>query len=60
MKPVAPVGSASVTEIPLTSACGGPYRHHPHICSTAVGSPSKKASTDPSARFATHPVTRRV
>ena len=56
--PISPVGSSSTTSTPVTSARGGPMRHHVTMASTAPGSPSNAASTRPSAAVA-DPAARR-
>src|SRR5829696_8117936 len=56
---VSPCGGSSTTSTAVTSAPWGPRFDQSIIASTAAGSPSKAASTDPSAAFRTQPVTPR-
>jgi chromate transporter len=56
-KSVRPSGRSSVTSTSVTCARGDPCRTHSIMAPTAVSSPSKTASTDPSSRFVTHPAT---
>ena len=55
--PFRPSGLSSVTSMPVTSARGGPIRHHDtHRATDSIG-PSNTASTVPSERLRTQPVT---
>ncbi len=56
-KPDSLRGGSSVTSTRATEACGGPDSHQAHSASTPSGAPSKTASTAPSARLHTQPVT---
>src|SRR5215212_7309332 len=56
---VSPCGGSSTTSTAVTSAPSGPRCDQSIIASTAAGSPSKAASTDPSAAFRIQPVTPR-
>src|SRR6185295_5972143 len=56
-KPSSPCGSAQVTSTSSTRAPRGPWLHHETIDSTRSSSPSKTASTEPSAAFRTQPAT---
>src|SRR6266550_7371648 len=58
-KPSSPCGSAQVTSTSSTRAPRGPRPHHETIDSTRSSSPSKTASTEPSAAFRTQPPTPR-
>jgi hypothetical protein len=54
-----PLYSSSTSSTPSTLAAGGPRRAHPARALTAPSSPSRTASTRPSGRFLTHPLTPR-
>jgi hypothetical protein len=54
------LGVASSTTSLSTRALGGPDLAHSRILLTFLSSPSRKASTEPSGRFLTHPLTPRV
>ena len=55
--PVSPTGSSKFTSIESTVAPGGPWRHQSTAARTAFTSPSNTASTRPSRRLETKPVT---
>src|SRR5262245_48043716 len=55
--PDSPAGSSSTTSTDSTTARLGPVRLNATSCSTAAASPSKTASTAPSGRLVTQPVT---
>ena len=58
-KPPSPSGRSSSTSTRSTSAPRGPRRQKSTSASTSTGSPSKTASTAPSGRFRTQPLTPR-
>jgi hypothetical protein len=58
-KPVSPSGGSSRTVTPVTSALGGPCRHHATSASTAPVGPSATTSTRPSSRLRAQPATPR-
>ena len=55
--PLIPSGGSACTRTSSTTAAGGPCRDHSTRRSTSPAAPSKTASTSPSGRFRTQPLT---